>query len=32
MRCRRGVYVWMAGGIDDGGKVVERKGTVVLIR
>lgn len=27
-----GVYVWMAGGVDDAGKPVERKGTVVLIR
>jgi len=27
-----GVYVWMAGGVDYSGKVVERKGTVILVR
>jgi gliding motility-associated-like protein len=27
-----GVYVWMAVGVDFAGKVVERKGTVVLVR
>jgi gliding motility-associated-like protein len=27
-----GTYVWMAGGVDDSGRVVERKGTVILIR
>lgn len=27
-----GVYVWMAMGVDVGGRVVQRKGTVVLVR
>ena len=27
-----GVYVWMAMGVDVGGKVVQRKGTVILVR
>jgi gliding motility-associated-like protein len=27
-----GVYVWMAMGVDVNGKVVERKGTVILVR
>jgi len=27
-----GVYVWMAGGVDYKGRIVERKGTVILIR
>lgn len=27
-----GTYVWMVGGIDDTGRVVEKRGTVILIR
>jgi gliding motility-associated-like protein len=27
-----GVYVWMAMGVDYAGRVVERRGTVVLVR
>ncbi len=27
-----GVYVWMAMGVDIGGKVVQRKGTVILVK
>lgn len=27
-----GTYIWMAGGVDYTGRVVERKGTVILIR
>ena len=27
-----GVFVWMAGGIDYSGRLIERKGTLVLVR
>jgi hypothetical protein len=27
-----GTYIWMVGGVDYSGRVVEKKGTVILIR